>query len=207
MVNPELLEDLCYDAGTTRKEKAMEYVAKKRVNITKVIYEDNKNFEIKSRVKGNNDNYDVYIKVQNNELEDLRCDCPDYQKNYAACKHIVATMVEFDNNPDYIRIFTGEKNDENLPSNTLQHVKGAKNSKEYKIFKQLINEFYNDSVTEQEKELGKSKNKNIKIVPKLLIDKFNSNLKLEFKIGEQQLYKLFLNFMTTCLMARMQNMV
>ena len=29
MVNPELLEDLCYDAGTTRKEKAMEYVAKK----------------------------------------------------------------------------------------------------------------------------------------------------------------------------------
>lgn len=30
MVNPELLEDLCYDAGTTRKEKAMEYVAKKK---------------------------------------------------------------------------------------------------------------------------------------------------------------------------------
>ena len=190
MVNPELLEDLCYDAGTTRREKAMEYVAKKRVNITKVIYEDNKNFEIKSRVKGNNDNYDVYIKVQNNELEDLKCDCPDYQKNYAACKHIVATMVEFDNNPDYVRIFTGEKNEENVASNTLQHVKGSKNSKEYKIFKQLINEFYNDSTSEQEKELGKSKNKNIKIIPKLLIDKYNSNLKLEFKIGEQQLYKL-----------------
>ena len=117
MVNPELLEDLCYDAGTTRKDKAMEYVAKKRVDITKVIYEDNKNFELKAKVKGTNDNYDVYIKVQNNELEDLRCNCPDYQKNYAACKHIVATMVEFDNNPDYVRIFTGEK-DERIESNS-----------------------------------------------------------------------------------------
>lgn len=190
MVNPELLEDLCYDAGTTRKEKAMEYVAKKRVNITKVIYEDNKNFEIKSRVKGDNDSYDVYIKVQNNELEDLRCDCPDYQKNYAACKHIVATMVEFDNNPDYIRIFTGDKGSKQVENPELHNIKSSRNSKEYKIFKQLINEFYNDSSVEQEKELGKSKNKNIKIVPKLLIDKFNSNLKLEFKIGEQQLYKL-----------------
>lgn len=190
MVNPELLEDLCYDAGTTRKEKAMEYVAKKRVNITKVIYEDNKNFEIKSRVKGDNDSYDVYIKVQNNELEDLRCDCPDYQKNYAACKHIVATMVEFDNNPDYVRIFTGTKNDDGIDTVNVRNSKTTKNSKEYKIFKQLINEFYNDGSSEQEKELGKSKNKNIKIVPKLLIDKFNSNLKLEFKIGEQQLYKL-----------------
>ena len=134
MVNPELLEDLCYDAGTTRKEKAMEYVAKKRVNITKVIYEDNKNFEIKSRVKGDNDSYDVYIKVQNNELEDLKCDCADYQKNYAACKHIVATMVEFNNNPDYIRIFTGDKGNENVDTNALHHVKNNRGSKEYKIF-------------------------------------------------------------------------
>ena len=68
MVNPELLEDLCYDAGTTRKEKAMEYVAKKRVDITKVIYENNKNFELRSKVRGENDYYNVYIKVQNNEL-------------------------------------------------------------------------------------------------------------------------------------------
>ena len=191
MVNPELLEDLCYDAGTSHKEKAMEYVAKKRVNITKVIYEDNKNFELKSRVKGDNDSYDVYIKVQDNELEDLRCDCEDYKKNYAACKHIVATMVEFNNNPDYIRIFTGEKNEkEQELLNNGKGLKNGKGQKEYKIFKQLVNEFYNLSNTEQEKELGKSKNKNIKIVPTLLIDKDNSNLKLEFKIGEQQLYKL-----------------
>ena len=189
MVNPELLEDLCFDAGTMRKEKAMEYVAKKRVNITKVIYEDNKNFELKAKVKGNEDEYDVYIKVQNNELEDLKCNCEDYHKNYAACKHIVATMVEFDNNPDYVRIFAGEKNKQ-IGTNPVQHPKNAKGTKDYKLFKQLVNEFYNDNVVEQEKQLGNSKNKNVKIIPKLLIDKNNSNLKLEFKIGEQQLYKL-----------------
>ena len=189
MVNPELLEDLCYDAGTTRKEKAMEYVAKKRVNITKVIYEDSKNFELKSKVKGDNDDYDVYIKVQNNELEDLRCNCKDYYKNYAACKHIVATMVEFDNNPDYVRIFSGEKNNQ-IESSSIVTSKSKRNSKDYKLFKQLVNEFYNDGLSKEEKELGNSKNKNVKIIPKLLIDKYNSNIKLEFRIGEQQLYKL-----------------
>ena len=190
MVNPELLEDLCYDAGTTRKEKAMEYVAKKRVEITKVIYEDNNNFELKSKVKGDNDIYDVYIKVQNNELEDLKCGCDGYKKNYAACKHIVATMVEFDSNPDYIKIFAGEENKENNASAILEKQKDALGSKEYKIFKQLVNEFYTDPTQEQENIIGKSKNTNIKIIPTLLIDKYNSTLKLEFRIGEQQLYKL-----------------
>lgn len=189
MVNPELLEDLCYDAGTTRKEKAMEYVAKKRVNITKVIYEDNKNFELKAKVKGTGNNYNVYIKVQNNELEDLKCTCPDYQKNYAACKHIVAAMVEFDNNPEYIRIFTGVQANENVESNSLPNV-NKKSSKDYKLFQQLVNEFYYDHSQNSENNITNSKNKNIKILPKLIIDKYNSNLKLEFKIGEQQLYKL-----------------
>ncbi len=189
MVNPELLEDLCYDAGTTRKEKAMEYVAKKRVNITKVIYEDNKNFELKAKVKGTGNNYDVYIKVQNNELEDLKCTCPDYQKNYAACKHIVAAMVEFDNNPEYIRIFTGVQANENVESNSLLNV-NKKSSKDYKLFQQLVNEFYYDHSQNSENNITNSKNKKIKILPKLIIDKYNSNLKLEFKIGEQQLYKL-----------------
>lgn len=189
MVNPELLEDLCYDAGTTRKEKAMEYVAKKRVNITKVIYEDNNNFELRAKVKGTYDLYDTYIKVQNNELEDLKCTCPDYQKNYAACKHIVATMVEFDNNPDYIKIFTGVETKENVEKSSLSSLNN-KSSKDYKLFKQLVNEFYYDSSKGSKKEIINSKNKNIKIEPKLIIDKFNSNIKLELKIGEQQLYKL-----------------
>ena len=189
MVNPELLEDLCYDAGTTRKEKAMEYVAKKRVNITKIIYEDNKNFELKAKVKGTGSNYDVYIKVQNDELEDLKCTCPDYQRNYAACKHIVAAMVEFNNNPEYIRIFTGVQAKENLESNSLSNI-NKKSSKDYKLFQQLVNEFYYDNSQNSENSITNSKNKNIKILPKLIIDKYNSNLKLEFKIGEQQLYKL-----------------
>ena len=191
MVNPELLEDLCYDAGTTRKEKAMEYVAKKRVEITKVIYEDNNNFELKSRVKGNNNNiYNVYIKVQNNELEDLKCECDGYKKNYAACKHIVATMVEFDKNPDYIRIFSGDNNNENNSIMNLKNKSNEKGLNDYKIFKQLVNEFYSSTLNEEDKKVGKSKNKNVKIIPTLLIDKYNSNLKLEFKIGEQQLYKI-----------------
>ena len=188
MVNPELLEDLCCDAGTGRKEKAMEYVAKRKVNITKVLYEDKDNFEIKSKVSGMGDIYDVYIKVQNNELEDLRCTCKDYKRNYAACKHIVATMVEFDSNPDYIRIFNGE---EEITNPEITPIKSNKSgSREYKLFKELLNEFYIDNSQDGDNKLTTSKNKNVKIIPKLLIDKYNNNLKLEFKIGEQQFYKI-----------------
>ena len=189
MVNPELLEDLCFDAGTTRKEKAMEYVAKRKVDITKVLYEDKNNFELKSKVNGIENTYDVYIKVQDNELEDLKCTCEYYQKNYAACKHIVATMVEFDNNPDYIRIFSGEKQEENI-SATIENSLKNNTSKEYKLFKQLLNEFYTDNTNNEDKKIQNSKNTNVKIIPKLLIDKYNSSLKLEFKIGEQQFYKI-----------------
>ena len=68
VVKPEIMEELYMDAGVDRIERAREYVRAKRVQITKVIYENKSNFEIRSKVRGSGEIYDVYIKVENGEI-------------------------------------------------------------------------------------------------------------------------------------------
>ena len=182
-INSELLLELCRDAGTSRQLKAERYVKEKRVYITKVIYDDANNFELKSKVRGSIDKYQVYIKVQDNESEDVSCNCQDYETHYGTCKHVLATMMEFSRNPEYVKIFTGiqEKNEE-LPIAKLNRAREQNHN-----FKQLLNVFYEKS------EDDNTKNKpihNVKLVPTIIIDRFQNKMKIEFKIGETQMYKL-----------------
>ena len=108
IINPQILKELCDVAGSLRQEKAENYVVQKNVNIKKVIYDDSNNFEIRSKVKGHGDIYDVYIQVVKGEIENVSCNCEDYYSHYATCKHILATIMEFDMNENYVRIFAGE---------------------------------------------------------------------------------------------------
>ena len=64
IVNQEILEDL-YDSTTEgRKQRAKDYVEQKRVTIKKVTYEDSKNFDIRSKVRGNERVYNVHISAE-----------------------------------------------------------------------------------------------------------------------------------------------
>ena len=124
IINSDILVELSRDAGTSRNLKAEKYVKEKRVNITKVIYDDENNFELKSKVRGSLDKYQVYIKVQNNEIEDVSCDCQDYETHFGTCKHILATMMEFSRNPEYVKIFTGmQEKSEELPKIKLNRTR------------------------------------------------------------------------------------
>lgn len=151
--------------------RARDYQRKGNVNITKVNYTNSNNFEIHSTVKGNYDDYDVYINVQNGELENITCECEDYSSRYGACKHIVATMMEFCKGNNYT---------------------SSKVSEKYTNFKDLINTFYEDiqNATSIEDDVPIVDSNNIKIVPTILYDKFSEEIKVEFKIGTKQLYKL-----------------
>ena len=53
LVNHKILENLCKDAGEQRVQRAKAYRKQKRVEITKVEYENSKNFEVSSIVAGN----------------------------------------------------------------------------------------------------------------------------------------------------------
>lgn len=188
IINPEIIRELCSEAGETRKEKAQSYVRQKKVNITKVIYDDINNFEIRSKVKGNGSIYDVHIKVENEEIEDVSCDCPDYYEHYGTCKHILATAIEFSQNDNYLRIFSDRLEDTQNDVSILK--KYQKQEEKYRNFKQLIHTFY--PVHEEENNNLKQKMlpHTVKLEPKLIYNTYLKTLKLEVKIGDKQLYKL-----------------
>ena len=187
IVNPEILKELRTSAGNSREEKAEEYVDDKKVKITKVIYENKNNFEIRSKVRGK-EVYDVHIKVEKGEIEDVSCNCEDYYKNYGTCKHILATAIEFSNNENYVRIFSGDI--EQKQTDMQMYNKYQKREEKYREFKQLINNFY--PAHEETNESNKTKfiPHSVKIEPKLIYNSYLKTLKMEVKIGDKQLYKI-----------------
>ena len=67
--------------------------------------------------------------------------------------------------------------------------------KEYKYrnFKQIVNELYAEEmkeIQEPENTIKEEMQEKIKIKPKIIYDKHSSNLKIEFEIGTQEMYKI-----------------
>ncbi len=62
----------------------------------------------------------------------------------------------------------------------------------YRSFKQMVNIFYNEEINgigEEEENVLKNKG-TIRIEPKILYDKFSGDMKVEFKIGTNKMYKI-----------------
>ena len=190
IINQEILDELYLSAGSTRAEKAEKYVNSGNVNIKKVIYKNEKNFEIRSKVIGHGETYNVYIHVENDEIEDVSCTCEDYYSHFGTCKHILATAIEFNQNESYIRIFTGENNKNQNDIELYQ--KYHKQEEKYRNFKQLINTFYPSHNLEEKEQNTKNRiiPHSIKLVPELIYNSYLKTLKLEIKIGSKQLYKI-----------------
>lgn len=182
LVNKGVINELYQDAGDTRVQKARLYVRTGRTEIEKIHYEDENNFEITGKVTGQ-EIYRTHICVDNGEIEDVTCECIDYQNRYAACKHIVATMMEFAEQPKYEEML---KNKDNIDINKSLNI-----DSKYRSFKQIVNAFYAEEMQEIEKEKQKeNKTEKIKIEPKLIYDRYTNNIRIEFKIGNQRMYKL-----------------
>ena len=182
LVNEEIINELYFDAGNQRVQKARLYVKTGKVNIEKINYNDKNDFDITGHVIGQ-DIYRTHISVEEGEVIDVTCECPDYQQRYAACKHIVATMMEFASNSDYEKIING--------SNVANLNKTLRTDSKYRNFKQIVNEFYSDEMREielsnEKEEIGEK----IKIEPKFIYDRYANNLRVEFKIGNKRMYKL-----------------
>lgn len=188
IVNIGVLNELRNSAGNTREQRAEDYVRNKRVNIKKVIYEDTNNFEIRSKVRGNGDSYNVHIQVIKGEIEDISCDCEDYYSHYGTCKHILASILEFNNNESYIRIFAGESIEKQ--NDIAMYKKYQKQEEKYLNFKQLIHTFYPNYKETKTENKNRSFLHSIKLEPKLIYNSYLKILKLEIKIGDKQLYKI-----------------
>lgn len=177
----EIIESLCLDAGEHRVKRAKEYLEQKRVQINEVKYENENDFEVHAKVRGT-ENYYTHIIVKKGELDDLICSCRDYEKNRGACKHIIASMLEFKNQAQEL------KHEE---ANKSKELKNQTSKVKYRSFYQIVNELYNEDVEEKfERKLQANKAEKVKIEPKLIFDRYTKQLKLELKIGNKKMYKL-----------------
>ena len=186
LVNHEILEDLYKDAGEGRKQRAINYQKQGRVKMKNVEYENELNFSLSANVIGT-ENYRTYISVKNGEIEDVTCTCEDYYNHYGVCKHTLASVLEFINNPQYIgqNVNKTSKNEGNI-------LKIEKTEKQkHRNFKQIVNTFYQeeiDGIEEEEDEI--KQNGTIKIEPVIYYEKFTGDIKVEFKIGNKKMYKI-----------------
>lgn len=179
LVNDEIMNELYYDAGSERVQRARIYVRTGRVEIQKINYDDPNNFEITGKVTGQ-DVYRTNIYVQDGEIEDVTCECADYRGRYAACKHIVATMMEFSNNQNY----------EDMINKNIDINKTLRLDAKYRGFEQVVHEFYAEQMQEVEQNEVQNVGTKIKIEPRLIYDRYTNNLKMDFKIGNQRMYKI-----------------
>ena len=182
----KIYEDLISQANDETVKEADKIVENDGVNITKVTYDDDENFEIHATIKnvdGNKNN--VYIKVSEGEVENLSCVCDEYKTSYCACMHIIAAFKEFISNPEYVKIFIG-----NQEEAKMQIPEKEDNPENYRVFNQLVKEFYSLAEDEEENNNKKQVEGTIHIEPRIISSKFNNSLKLEIKIGEKQFYKV-----------------
>ena len=166
-----VFQEICNDAGEAKIVKAKKYIKEGRVNIVKSDYENLDNFSLSSIVAGNYGEYNVDIDISKGELEVAYCECPDYQRSYCACKHIVATLMQFEHTK-----YWDNKHDDSLES-TIIH---KNNNFKYKTFNNLINSFYNEELRELNSDdniILHPKDK-IKIESKIIYDKFSTRYEI-----------------------------
>ena len=177
-INEQLSEELYKDIGPDRLEKARMCVKQGKVEIKKVIYDNQNNFEVSALVEGTDDDYATKIKVVDGELEVAKCQCKDYMNRYGACKHIAATLIKLGQTKYW------DKYDE--PQKTRP------NANKFANFRKIVTDLYNEELQEiNAEELEQlPEEKKIKIEPKIIFDRFDSKLKLEFKIGNTRMYKI-----------------
>ena len=186
LVNKQLSQEIYNDAGESRRIKAKKYIQQGKVAIIKSDYQDKDNFTLTSIVSGNYDDYQVDIEVKKGELEVASCECQDYLNYYSACKHIVATLMKFeqtkfwDDGPEEIESISPITNSK------------KKERFQYKSFHNLINTFYNEELKEinEDENVKLAEKDKIKIETKIDSDKFANVMKLEIKIGNKRMYKI-----------------
>ncbi len=182
IVKASILDELKNSTTTEDVEEAKNLLNKQKITITKVTYINENNFSVHSEVEGKHGSYSPYISVKDGEIEDLRCTCPEYESTYGTCRHILATALEFDSNSAYAKLFAGE---EKAHLNTKNK---RENNEKYRIYRQMISSFYEEEQTKNKVENYVGEKVNLEPI---VIYKQNSNeLKLEFKIGNKQMYKI-----------------
>ena len=168
LVNKNIIDSLCNDAGVSEAQKANEYREQKKVKIIDYTYQNALNFEVKAEVV-DEEKYDTYIAIAKEEVQDITCTCEEYRNHYGVCRHTLATIMQFAT--DFEKTEQIEKI-ENKLSDTIQ---ATSSYDKYRGFKQIVNIFYNEEIEGIEEEETELKEQGtIKLEPEIFYDKFKA---------------------------------
>jgi SNF2 family DNA or RNA helicase len=179
IVDESIINEVYESAGSARLQRAKDYVEKRKIRIEEIDYSNRYNFRVTGKVFGS-EVYETSIEVKNGEIEDLTCECQDYYSHYGACKHIVATLIYFNEKTDYRDLINGVKKQSSHVNNEMR----------YRGFNQLLNMLFNDDFKNIDEEKNEILKKKVKIEPYLEYDRQENSLKVEFKIGNERMYKI-----------------
>lgn len=182
VIKASILNELKNSASPEDIEKSKNLLNKQTITITKVTYTNESNFSVHANIKGKHGFYNTYLSVKDGEIDDLKCTCPDYESTYGTCRHILATAMEFDSNSAYAKLFAGEeKNISNSRDKKLD-------SEKYRIYRQMISSFYEEEQVKEstEKYVGEK----VKLEPVVIYKQNTNEVKLEFRIGNKQMYRI-----------------
>ncbi|MCX8074281.1 MAG: DEAD/DEAH box helicase [Clostridia bacterium] len=191
LVNDSIIKFLEDNMDLSLLSRARTYVNQGRVNIYKIEYKDDLNFKLYSRVKGSTSSYNILVLVEEGKIEDFKCACPYYDTNYYYCKHIVATIIEFNENKEYAkRMLIPQKNSNNTSSEDLNKIYMERKYQDSLRILNLFNDIDSEDNVDIINEYTEIKNGNVKVVPQLIFDRFEDKVKVEFSVGLKQQYKI-----------------
>lgn len=141
-----------------------------KVKLDKINYTNNDNFVIYAEVRDNQKVFKPYLSVTNGEIIDLNCDCDKYKDTFGTCLHIAAAAIALNNNKLYQNLFSDDKNNAN----------NVNEKDKYRLFRQMLNSFYND----EQRALNEKMYNGIlyEIKPTLFFDSDLKNIRVEFEI-------------------------
>ena len=180
LISKENLQKIIKKAGEFNYEKAKEILKNENVIIEKFqIGWEYEYIYVYAKVGNdyNKTNINFTIDIINQDIEVYHCQCNYFFSRI--CPHTLACILKF-------------CEDERYEKQTLDAIKEKQREAELERFHNFINELSNESTYSEinQEEYEYLPNGAIKIIPELKYDGYPLGLKLGFKIGEKQLYKM-----------------
>lgn len=183
LISEENLQYFLKRAGKEINKKANDILKKDSVVIEK--FQIGWNYEyiyvyakIVERNTYRNINVNFSIDISKRDIDTYHCQCNYYSSHI--CEHTLACILKF-------------CQDDRYEKQATEAIKQRKREEEQAEFQNFMNKFVNseeDNWIEEYSELDYIPNGSIKIIPELKYDGYPLGLVLEFKIGENQLYKI-----------------
>ena len=170
VINEKVFNEIKDSLTIDEVNRANELYENGKVKLNKINYTNQDNFVVYAEIRDGNSLYKAYLSVSNGEILDLNCDCDKYKSTFGACLHIYSIAVALNNNKLYQNLFSANEDNKDDVSE----------KDKYRLFRQMLNSFYND----EQKAVNDKVYTGVlyEIKPILFFDTDLKNIKVEFEI-------------------------